>query len=206
MRGSGWLRVLVVSLSVIAVLLFASVALVAIGSGIGVIPLPYEMFVLRDEMPFIFSFHMVTAAGALLLAPAVIVLRHRPRVHRRLGWIVGAFVVAGGLSSLPVAIFSHSPAVARAGFFVQGLVWLALLAAGIAAIRSGDRGRHARLMLAMFAVTTGAVWFRLLTGLAIVFQLPFAPVYGFAAWAGWMIPLAVVMAFRTPPLLPARPG
>lgn len=171
-------------------------SLVALGSGSGLIPLPYEMFVLTERMPIVFSAHMLTSALALLLMPAVVLTRHRPQYHRMLGRLVGAFVVAGGLTALPVAIVSDSSIAARAGFFVQGVVWIYLLARGISAIRSGDRRRHAMFMLAMFAVATGAVWFRLLTGAAIVMQLPFAPVYGASAWLGWLIPLSLVVVYR----------
>ena len=173
-------------------LLVIPVGLVAIASGTGIIRLPLEMFLLSERLPVIFKFHMVTSAGALMLAPVVIALRNRPSIHRMLGRLLGAFVVAGGLSALPVAIFSSSNAIARAGFFAQGLVWLTLLTAGIHAIRHGNRGRHARLMLAMVAVTSGAVWFRVFTGLAIFLQLPFEPVYAVSAWLGWIIPLAIV--------------
>ncbi len=159
------------------------------------IPLPYEMFLLNERMPYVFKAHMVSSAFALLLAPAVISFRRRPSTHRMLGRVLGAFVVIGGLTALPVAIFSHSSLAARAGFFVQGLVWMALFAAAIIAIRKGQRARHVKLMLAMVAVTTGAVWFRLITGSAIYFQLPFEPVYSFAAWAGWLVPLSVVLYF-----------
>ncbi len=108
--------------------------------------------------------------------------------------MLGAFVLVGGLTALPVAIGSHSVTMARAGFFVQSLVWMGLFAAGLHALWSGRRFRHARLMLAMAAVTTGAVWFRVLTGSAILLGLPFEAVYGLAAWMAWLAPLALVMA------------
>lgn len=146
-------------------------------------------------MPVVFKLHMVSSAFALLLVPAVITMRRRPDLHRMLGRVLGAFVVIGGLTALPVAIFSHSSLAARAGFFMQGLVWMALLAAGILAIRRGQRARHIQLMLAMAAVTTGAVWFRLITGSAIYVGLPFEPIYAFAAWAGWIVPLSIVLYF-----------
>ena len=171
-----------------------AVGVVAIGSGTGLIALPFEMFVLAEKMPFVFRAHMVTSAVALMLAPVVIAMRHRPATHRMLGRVLGAFVVAGGLTALPVAIFSASSDAARAGFFVQGVVWLGLLTAGIHAIRHGRRAVHQRMMLAMVAVATGAIWFRLITGTAIALQLPFEPVYAAAAWLGWMIPLGLVLS------------
>jgi uncharacterized membrane protein YozB (DUF420 family) len=72
-------------------------------------------------------------------------------------------VVIGGLTALPVALASEATATARAGLFTQGLVWLALLAFAVSAIRRGDVARHARFMLAMTAVASGAIWLRLVT-------------------------------------------
>ena len=46
---------------------------------------------------------------------------------------------------------------ARAGFLAQGIVWLALIALGIIAVRQRRFADHARLMLAMAAVASGAL-------------------------------------------------
>lgn len=171
------------------------------------------MSLVDRRLPVIFRIHMLSSAMVLVLLPVSLSLRFRPELHCRIGWLLGAFVVTGGLTSLPVAVFSTSWWPARAGFFVQGLVWLSLFSAGVQAIRLGDRARHARLMLAMAAVTTGAVWFRVLTGSAILFDLPFEPIYAASAWVAWMVPLALVWrhaerleawAFRLPPLASAR--
>jgi hypothetical protein len=183
-----------IAILLIIVVLIIPVGLVAIGSGTGFIALPFEMFELAGRAPILFPAHMVSAAVALLLAPIVIAVRRRPKLHRPLGQLLGAFVVIGGLTALPVAIMSHSPPLARAGFFVQGLVWLYLLAAAFAAIRARDIRRHAELMIAMVAVTTGAVWFRVITGTAIALDLPFEPIYAISAWIGWMVPLAIVLS------------
>ena len=179
----------------------AGVGIIALGSGSGLIALPYEMFVLDQRVPVVFRLHMLSSALALLLLPLVIGFRHRPSVHRKLGRVLGFFVVIGALTALPVAVLSHSTFAARAGFFVQGLVWLALLTAGLMAIRRRDRGTHARFMVAMAAVTTGAVWFRLLTGAAIMLKLPFEESYVLASWLGWLIPLTIVT--RWPSVVPA---
>ncbi len=183
-----------VAILLIIAFLVIPVGVVAIGSGTGLIALPYQMFELANRAPILFPAHMLSSAMALLLCPVVIALQHRPELHRPLGRLLGAFVVIGGLTALPVAIMSHSPPLARAGFFVQGLVWLYLLTAAFIAIRRRDIRQHARLMVAMAAVTTGAVWFRVITGTAIALHLPFDTIYGLAAWIGWMAPLAVVLS------------
>jgi hypothetical protein len=199
--------------TVLALLLSSIVAVVAIASGSGLIALPFEMSLVDRRLPVVFRIHMLSSAIVLGLLPVAISLRFRPRLHRRIGWLLGAFVVAGGLTALPVAIFSYSWWPARAGFFVQGVVWLWLFYTAVAAIRRGDRARHAHLMLAMAAVTTGAVWFRVLTGSAILFDLPFDPIYAASAWIAWLAPLVLVLrnaerldswAFRAP-LASSRP-
>jgi uncharacterized membrane protein len=183
-----------VGILLLIVVLIVPVGLIAIESGMGLIALPYQMFELAGRAPLVFPAHMVSSALALLLAPVVMALRRRPELHRPLGRLLGAFVVIGGLSALPVAVMSHSPLAARAGFFVQGLVWLYLLGAAFVAIRRRNVRQHALLMTTMVAVTTGAVWFRVLTGSAIALGLPFVPVYSLAAWVGWLVPLTIVLS------------
>jgi hypothetical protein len=178
-----------------ALMLSLIVAVVALGSGTGAIALPFEMSLVDRRLPVVFRVHMLASAIVLLLLPVALSLRFKPELHRKIGWTLGAFVVVGGLTALPVAIFSYSWWPSRAGFFVQGIVWLWLFYAAVVSIRRGDRGRHAHLMLAMAAVTTGAVWFRLITGSAILLELPFEPIYAAASWIAWLIPLALVWRY-----------
>ena len=197
----------------LGVALCVIVAIVALGSGSGRIALPFEMSLVDQRLPVVFRIHMISSAIVLLLLAVVIAVRFRPRLHRRIGWTLGAFVVAGGLTAIPVAIFSFSWWPARIGFLAQALVWLWLFYAAVISIRQGDRGRHAHLMLAMAAVTTGAVWFRLATGTALVFDWPFDPVYAASAWLAWLVPLVLVRhyaqrlgrwAIKSPPLAPGH--
>ena len=121
---------------------------------------------------------MLASGAALLLIPAVIALRRNSAWHRPLGYAAAVAVLLGGLTSIPVALYSHSVAMARAGFLAQGIVWLALIALGIAAVRQRHFADHARMMVAMAAVASGALWVRLTTTVATGYDLPFDPVYG----------------------------
>ena len=156
------------------------------------------MWLVDQRLPVVFRIHMLASAIVLMLLPVVLGVRFRPQLHRRIGWTLGAFVVAGGLTALPVAIFSYSWWPARLGFFVQGLVWLGLFYSAVTSIRAGERARHAHFMLGMAAVTTGAVWFRALTGSAILLGLPFEPIYAASAWMAWAVPLGLVWRYREP--------
>jgi hypothetical protein len=186
-----------VLLALTFVLLVLPAALVAIALGAGVWPLPYELFLVLQRQPLAFPLHMIASGLALILIPIAAFLRPWRAAHRTAGGLAAAAVVVGGLTALPVALVSEASAPARAGLFAQGLVWLALLAIAIAAIRRGDVPRHARMMIAMAAVASGAIWLRLVMLTASRAGLPFEATYAVATWACWLVPLVVaVMASR----------
>jgi hypothetical protein len=118
-------------------------------------------------------------------------------VHRALGRLAAACVMVGGVTALLVAAASEASFVARAGFFVQGLAWLALLLAAIAAIRLERRALHACFMMAMACVASGALWLRLVMAATVALGWPFDVVYAIAAWACWLAPLAVAAMVMT---------
>ncbi len=197
------IRLLVASaprLAVICLVLLLAfpTSIVAMTQGLGAIPLPFNLHLVDQSLPGIFKLHMLASGAALLLIPVVIALRRNSAWHRPLGYVTAIAVLLGALTSLPVALYSHSVVVARAGFLAQGVVWLALIALGILAIRRRRFADHARLMLAMAAVASGALWVRLTTTLATGYDMPFDTVYGCAAWLGWLVPLALVTLLPTP--------
>jgi len=180
-----------VVLVVIASLLVIPVALVAIALGLGLLQLPYELVIVLQRRPIAFPLHMVASGVALILIPIAAWAGRRRDLHRAVGRAAAICVAAGGASALLVALASEATAVARAGFFVQGLVWLTLLAAAVTAIRCGNVARHIRLMIAMAAVASGAIWLRLVIWGAVAAGLPFDPVYAVAAWVCWTVPLGL---------------
>jgi hypothetical protein len=185
-------------------LLAVPVALVAIAEGAGAIPLPFNLFVVAERVPVMMKLHMLTAGLALLVIPLVIALRRQSRWHRPLGWLAVASVVLGGLSSIPVAVMSDSVTAARTGFLAQGLVWMGLVAAGLKAVRERRYRDHARLMLAMAAVASGAIWVRLVTAVAVRAPEDFDTVYACVAWLGWLVPLAAAWLLGPAILAPRR--
>lgn len=184
-------------------LLAVPTGIVAVSQGLGAIRLPYNLFVVDERLPGIFKLHMLASGAALLLIPLVIALRRNRAWHRPLGYLTAVCVLLGALTSLPVALYSHSVLMARMGFLAQGIVWLVLVALGFAAVRRRRYADHARLMLMMAAVASGALWVRLTTTVATGYHLPFDQVYGCAAWLGWLAPLAIV-TFLPMPWAPRR--
>jgi cytochrome bd-type quinol oxidase subunit 2 len=177
---------------------------VALVQGAGAMPLPFNLHIVDERLPGIFKLHMLASGASLALMPLVILTRKRRGLHRALGRITAGFVIAGALTSFPVAYESVSPLIARLGFATQGTVWLALVVAGVVAIRRKDRARHATLMLAMVAVASGAVWVRLTTAAATSLDWPFDPVYSCATWLGWLVPLTLVLTIASRPRRPER--
>lgn len=197
-------RFLLVAAICVLISLAVPTALVALVEGVGAMPLPFNLHVVDARLPGLFKLHMLASGAALLLMPLVILLRGKRTWHRPLGRITAAFVVAGALTSFPVAYESTSALPTRLGFAAQGMTWLALVVAGVLAIRRKERARHATLMLAMAAVASGAIWVRLTTAVATAWDLPFDPVYACATWLGWLIPLALVLALSPVSILPRR--
>ena len=185
-------------LPIISLLMFCLLAiptgLLAIALGFGWLPLPYELSVVLHRLPIAFPLHMIASGVALILIPFAAFARQRSALHRTIGRIAAIAVAVGGITALLVALASTAPLPARAGFFTQAVVWLALLAAAVVAIRRGDRHRHAFCMIAMSAVATGAIWLRLCMAAAHAVELPFSPTYGVASWACWLLPLALATA------------
>jgi uncharacterized membrane protein YozB (DUF420 family) len=184
-------------------LLAVPTGVIAVAEGAALIRLPFNLHLVDVRLPGIFKLHMLASGAAMLLIPLVVVARRDRSWHRPLGRLTAALVMLGAVTSLPVALASHSVPMARAGFFVQGIVWLVLIAAGVVAVRRRRVAEHRRLMLAMAAVASGALWVRLTTAVATSYHLSFDTVYGCIAWLGWMLPL-VLITLLTPRLGPVR--
>jgi hypothetical protein len=196
--------VVAILIGLIFALLGFPTVLFAFAFGLELLPLPYQLFLVLQRLPIAFPLHMIASGLALILILIAAFTRHNGRLHRAVGRIAAVCVVVGGFTALLVAVASEASVAARAGFFVQGLAWLALLAAAVAAIRCGDRALHARLMIAMACVASGALWLRPVAASAVALNLPFEMVYAVAAWACWLIPLAIALAVTAPLGKPVR--
>lgn len=195
-------RILLVAAICVLISLAIPTGIVALVQGVGAMPLPFNLHVVDERLPGIFRLHMLASGAALAIMPLVFATRRNRTWHRPLGRVTAVLVIAGALTSFPVAYASVSPLPARIGFVAQGAVWLTLVIAGVSAIRAKDRARHATLMMAMAAVASGAIWVRLTTAIATSYDWPFDPVYACATWLGWLVPLALVLALSPTSILP----
>ena len=151
-----------------------------------------EMLLIKvDALPTIFPIHMASGALALLLVPAAIALSGG-RWHKPVARLAALDVVVAAVTAVPVALESPITRWTAAGFTTQAVLWLALLGAGVYAIRRRDVRTHRVCMLLMAAVTSGAMVFRVYLALWVAFNgyAHFKTVYSCDAFAGWLTPLA----------------
>jgi hypothetical protein len=125
---------------------------------------------------------MLSAGLGLILLPWILLLRHRPSLHRGLGRVGAGLLLVGAATSLPSALLSEAGPVARLGFFTQGALCLVFLVGGVRAIWMHDRQRHVRMMTRVSALVLGAIVLRALLAAAMSLGWPFEATYTAIAW------------------------
>ena len=178
-------------------LLVIQTALKALRSPWQVDDFPEALAIKVELLPWLFPLHMVAGGLVLLLIPATLLVRHRPRWHRPLGRITALVVLTAGLTAFPVAMIAPVTPVSAWGFAAQGAVWLVLLMLGLRNIRLRRPRAHRAAMLLMAATTTGAVFFRVYLALWALFgnYRYFDAFYAADAWIAWTLPLAAMAIF-----------
>lgn len=153
---------------------------------------PEALLVKVELLPVLFPLHMVTGGMALVSVPIAFLARHT-LYHKWAGRIAAVDVIVAGITAIPVALTAPVAPLAAAGFSVQGVVWLGLIARGIWHIKHSDIRQHRNAMLMMAAVTSGALFFRIYLALWAIYGSPagFKTFYAFDAWAAWALPLVV---------------
>lgn len=152
-----------------------------------------------------FLAHAVSASIALLLGPLQFVgalRRHRPEVHRAVGWMSVAAISVAWAASVPMAMHAQTGPLASAGFLAAGTVWIVTAALGVVRAREHDFAAHRRWMVRCFALTAAAVTLRVQLGLSGAAGLPFELAYPVIAWSSWVPNLVVAewLLRRTTPV------
>ena len=131
------------------------------------------------------------AGGAIALAVGSFQFLHavqvRTRLHRTLGWIYIASVVASGFAALVLALDSGGGLATTIGFGALALAWLVTLTRAMAAIRGRQVQRHREWMIRCFALTFAAVALRFILPL-LIFGLGIddEPSYRIVSFACWI--------------------
>src|SRR5690606_8692423 len=107
-----------------------------------------------------------------------------------------------------LAFNAQGGAASGVGFTLLALLWPVATVRGVLYAVAGDITRHRRWMCRSVALTFAAVTLRVMLGVGGgVLGLPFMPVYITAAWASWLVNLAVCEAIlRWPAPRPRAAG
>jgi Predicted membrane protein (DUF2306) len=78
-------------------------------------------------------------------------------LHRTVGWSSASCLPVGGLTTLPLAAQADGGRLARVGFALLGLLWLASTSIALVHIRARCITEHRRWMLRSFVLTAGGL-------------------------------------------------
>jgi uncharacterized membrane protein len=177
--------------------------LIVMALAIGVVSLRYATFnpaVAPDELrpnmeahPSIFVSHTLAAAIALLAG----VWQFMPRT-RRTAWhriegriYVGACLI-GAVAGFYIAFYSTAGPWATAGFAILAVLWFGATLTGYLFARRRNFVLHRRWMVRSYALTSAAITLRVIVAIGGAAGIAFYDAYVFAAWASWIINLALV--------------
>lgn len=165
----------------------ASVALVP------VVRSPFALSLIRD-LPVAALMHF--GGGAIALAAGTVQFSARLRsrmasLHRWLGRIYVASIIASGASGFVLAVNSSNGHLARWGFALLALAWLAATLNGYRLIRQRQVAAHRAWMIRSYALTLSAVTLRGYLPLAQFMEWPMSSAYPAIAWLCWVPNLIV---------------
>ena len=166
-------------------------------------PIPFvpdvQVIPLNQAFPglhgLVIAAHAVPAGLALLVGPFQFVAPLRRRylaAHRWVGRLYLLCVAAGSVTGLVAGIVAVTGFMAQAGFLLLVALWSYSGWMAYASIRKGQVQLHRVWMIRNFALTTAAIWLRLIlvAGGAAFPSLPFEDLYHFAIWGSVLGSLA----------------
>lgn len=141
------------------------------------------------------SVHFGIGGLVLLIGPFQFVpgLRLKfPTVHRWMGRVYVTGCIFSGIAGFILASNTNAGPVARAGFSLLAIAWLATTIMALLKARKREFVEHKKWMIRSYALTLAAVTLRIYLPITMgVFEMPYAFVYPIIAFACW-VPNAIV--------------
>jgi uncharacterized membrane protein len=144
--------------------------------------------------PIAATVHFAAGAVALVTGAFQVNARLRARYlswHRWTGRVYLLAVGAGGVAGFVLASTSSAGPVARWGFGVLAVLWIATSAMAYKSIRRGERNEHRDWMVRSYALTLAAVTLRLYLPASLAAGIDAAIAYPAIAWLCWVPNLAL---------------
>lgn len=179
-----------------SILAFLAMAVAAYAIAV-VIAAPIRPPIVRDLLanwPLAAPAHFLGGAVALVLGALQMNSRLRTRyrvAHRWTGRVYLAAIAVGATSGFALALDSFAGPVARAGFALLALAWLATSSAAYLHIRRRNIAAHRDWMVRSYALTLAAVTLRIYLPASQIAGIPFMLAYPAIAWLCWVPNLAV---------------
>ncbi len=168
-----------------------AVGLISLRYALPKIPLPSDLPNFETRRPWLVT-HAVASSVALLLGPwqfVALIRRRWHKTHRWMGRIYCVSVLAGWISSLPIAAHAAFGPVSSAGFLLLGVAWIATTTLGYITGVQGRWSVHREWMIRSYALTAAAITLRLYLLFLLVAGVPFPVTYRIVAWACWVFNL-----------------
>jgi hypothetical protein len=113
--------------------------------------------------------------------------RRRPIAALRWsGRVYCVAVIAGWLTSLPIAAHAQTGEVAAAGFLTLGAVWIFATAVAYLNIRRRRVQAHREWMMRSYVLTAAAITLRMYLPVLLISGIPLAKAYPLVAWICWI--------------------
>jgi uncharacterized membrane protein len=156
------------------------------------------------------SIHAIAGSIALLVGPWQLSASLRaahPRVHRWLGRIYLADVLAAWLLAIFLMPTVTTGFPAASAFFTIGMLWMGFMVLGVLAIRRRDVQAHRRWMLRSYAMAFAAVTIRFYFHPAKALGISFEHSYAASLWLSFLTNMMVIeTALRWPQVRGAVTG
>lgn len=190
-----WTRTLLWGLMTLLAFLIAGYAIgISLAPGMRP-PLVQSLFL---QHPALAPAHFLGGAVALLAGAAQLSSRLRTRaarLHRGLGRVYVIAILIAGIAGFLLALDSSAGVVARTGFALLAVCWLASTSAAYRYIRSGNLPAHRSWMIRSYALTLAAVTLRLYLPASQMGGMSMTVAYPAIAWLCWIPNLAVAEWF-----------
>jgi uncharacterized membrane protein len=141
----------------------------------------------------VFLVHVLGGMVALAMGPFQFMdalRRSRPGLHRKLGYVYFAGILAGGVGGLIVAPRAWGGQVTHWGFALLAVAWLASSARGLRLATQRRISDHQAWMRLSYGITLASVSLRIQMPLLLLAGLSEEHVYQCVAWSCWLPQLA----------------
>jgi hypothetical protein len=155
-----------------------------------------QQYISVDHWRLAFFIHVYASIWVLLAGFTQFskrLLRHRPRLHRTMGYIYTIDVLLiTGPAGLLMGFYANGGPISRIAFVSLACLWIFFTAMALYKAKKRDFKSHRDYMIRSYALTLSAITLRAWKyGITNTIDLPPMDVYRMVAWLGWVVNLGI---------------